>query len=216
MSQHCLLYKAPFIRCIIFLHSPIKDKEVEVFLRWSFCFCLQMTGRFLRAMLMWPDYTSVCAREAASTTYAKCKRGLTHVFLGAYSSLNEIAACGKVFAVPESTDVCGWGRWGVGECSTQIRACVWVWEIVTADRMIWLGTFQSLFGVHECILSGQMLCMWSFKAYRKAAYMAMHTSKNLWGTSKHGLTLALSPYIPLVLASMGGTDASCDKFLLGK
>lgn len=50
----------------------------------------------------------MCAWEAASTTtYAKRERGLTHVFLGAYSLLNEITACGKEFAVPESTDVCG-------------------------------------------------------------------------------------------------------------
>ena len=42
-----------------------------------------------------------------STTYAKCERGLMHVFLGAYILLNEITACGKGFAVPESTDVCG-------------------------------------------------------------------------------------------------------------
>lgn len=33
----------------------------------------------------------MCACEAASTTYAKCECGLTHVFLGAYSLLNEIS-----------------------------------------------------------------------------------------------------------------------------
>lgn len=135
------------------------------FWRWSFCLHLQITESFLRAMLMWPDYTCAHAWEAVSTTYAKRKPGLMHVFLGAHSLLNEIAACGKEFAVPESTDVCGWGRWGVGGCSTQTWACVWVWGIVTADRMTWLGTFLSLFGVHECILSGQMVCMWSFEVY---------------------------------------------------
>lgn len=136
-------YKAPFMWFIIFLHSPIKD--TEIFWRWFFCLHLEMIESFLRAMLMWPDYTCVCAWEAASTTDAKCERGLMHVFLSACSLLNEITACGKEFAVPESIDVCGW-RWHVGGCSTQTRACVWVSEIVTVDGMTWLWTFLSLFG----------------------------------------------------------------------
>lgn len=46
----------------------------------------------------------MCAWQAASTRYAKCERGLMHAFLGTYSLPNEITACGKEFAVPESTD----------------------------------------------------------------------------------------------------------------
>jgi len=62
--------------------------------------------------------------------------------------------------------------------------------------------------------SGQTASMWSFKVCCKAAYVAMRASTNLLGTSKHGLMFALSPYIPFVLASMGETDASYDKFSL--
>lgn len=111
ISEFLLPSQGSFTRFIISLHSPVTDKEVEICWRWSFCLPVHMTESFLRAMLMWPDYTCVSAWEAVSATHAKCERGLTLVFLGAYSLLNKIAACGKEFAVPESTDVCRWGTW---------------------------------------------------------------------------------------------------------
>lgn len=85
-------------------------------------------------------------------------------------------------------------------------------ETVTADRMTWLRTFLSLLGVLEYTVSGQVVCMWSFQVYCKAVYVIMYASTNVFGTTKQGLTFALSPYIPLVLASMGHTNAPFHNF----
>lgn len=98
----------------------------------------ESTESFLRAMLLWPACAGVSAGEAVPATHAKCERGLTHALLGA--CWTRLLLVGRSLLYLRALTCVG-EEDGVGRDYTDTWVGVWVWEIVTADRMTWLGTF---------------------------------------------------------------------------